>query len=108
MLTENELEALRSRRIREVVEHAKGLADARFTDAEKSRHQVLWSQAMAAQSDAAPELTQDEADELASLDADRLWATAATEEAWSRVAALLAADDADTLANYSPTEGWPT
>ncbi|NBW17862.1 MAG: hypothetical protein EBR82_58790 [Caulobacteraceae bacterium] len=107
ILTQNELEALRSQRIGQVVQQARALAEARFTAGEAQRLQQLQSQAQAAQADAAPMLTDAEMDELAALDSDRLWAVSVQDEANTRVTALLAADQS-TLAAYDPTEGWPT
>lgn len=107
MLVGDELEALRNQRIGGVVRHARELAEARFTAAEAARLQHLQSQSLAAQSNAAPPLTDEELAELSALDADRLWAVSVQDEANARVTTLLAAD-ASTLSTYDATQGWPT
>lgn len=106
MLVGDELEALRSQRIGQVVQQARTLADDRFTVAEATRLQQLQSQMQAAQADAAPPLTDEEIAELNALDADRIWAVTVQDEANARVTSLLTADAA-TLAAYQPQNGWP-
>jgi len=107
ILTQNELEALRSQRIGQVVQQARALAEARFTPDEATELQQLHSQSLAAQTNAAEPLTDSQLTRMAALDSDRLWAVSVQDEANTRVTTLLAADQS-TLAAYDPTEGWPT
>jgi hypothetical protein len=107
LLVGDELEAHRTQRIGRVAAHARGAIRARFTADEAALRQTLHSQSLAAQSNAAPPLTDGELEALHALDADHDWAVSTRDHADALVDALLAAGDSAALDAVDLEDGWP-